>query len=453
MTASSLPPPMRELLPDRLAQLKQHLLGEIERSASPWRATLPTRLTRPVVRRALVAAATLAVLAAGSGVLLTRAVSDTASAAEVRAKLAEGLRFRESIRGEFLVRTRDPGPRPRGLPGCVNCTPPVPLPSKFVIGTDGSYSSLTLPLDGSTRRDVAYDASTRVETWFGQFSDERTRRPLYLRMLNFDPALAYEFAPEAQLGAWVQGALTDRNPRVENTTYDGRPAWELTVTFRPGQVQYDAYGARVDVVVDQETGLVLQVTRYAYSARRWTSIQSVHDLKIGEPTSADDFTVPKPAAAVERSHDFGFRRVPVAAAAEIVGYEPLLPTNTLGNELSDFAIAKTSNFPAPGIPTRRDAVSARYGHGAAIVTISTYRGPASDLPLIGGGRTVHLTQGPLVGDYAYVGSTPLNAASVTAFHADTPAPLELHTIGLLVRVRAPSAKGAIAVAESLRAVG
>ena len=105
--------PMRELHPDRIAQRKQHLLGEIQTPASVPR----------VSPRALLAAAALAVAAVGV-FAVARGGTDTASAAQVRAKIAEGLQFAESVRGEIAIRTQDPGKRPRGVPGCQNCSPP-----------------------------------------------------------------------------------------------------------------------------------------------------------------------------------------------------------------------------------------------------------------------------------------------------------------------------------------
>jgi hypothetical protein len=436
MSANYSPPPTRQLPPHRLEQRRQHLLAEIATNQRP-RSWTGMPLRGNLARRALAFAA-LVVVGAVVGIVFTRGGTSTASAAEVRAKLAEGLRFAQSVRGEFSVRTQSPGRRPRGFAGCGNCTPSVPLPSRFVIGTDGSYSSVTLPLDAKERNDIAYNAATGVETrFFG----------IYIRAFNLDPA-SVTYGPEGRLGAWVQGALTDRDPEIENTTYEGRPAWELTVTFMPGEQLADAYGVRVDVVVDQQTGLVLQVTQYAYDTERWTSIESVHDLELGAPTSAADFTVPKPAGVREIVWDVRFRRVPVAAAAAIVGYTPLLPTNTLGRARSDFAVAKTTNLAPPesGSPAVHDVVSARYGDGPNSITVSTRRGRLNELltntGLVGGSaRPLELTRGPFVGDYAYVSTDPLKAAFLASFHR-----------GLIVQITAPSAQDAITVAQSMRPV-
>ena len=434
MSADYSPPRTRRLPPDRLEQRRQHLLAEIAEN-QPARSWPGIPRGGTLARRALAFAA-LVVVGAVVGIVFTRGGTSTASAAEVRAKVAEGLSFRQSVRGEFSVRTQNPGRRPRGFPGCVNCTPGIPLPSRFVIGTDGSYSSVTLPLDAKERDDVAYNAVTGVETrFFG----------IYIRTFNLDPA-AVTYAPEAQLAAWVQGALADRDPDIKDTTYESRPAWELTVTFIPGQ--YLAPLVRVDVVVDQQTGLVLQVTRYAYDIERWTSIESVHNLEFGAPTSAADFTAPKPAAIREIVWDVKFRRVPVAAAAAIVGYPPLLPTNTLGRARSDFAVAKTTNLAPPesGSPAIHDVVSARYGDGPNSITVSTRRGRLNELltntGLVGGSaRPLKVTRGPFVGDDAYVSTDPLRPALFVSFYR-----------GLIVQITAPSAQDAIRVAQSMRPV-
>jgi hypothetical protein len=441
-------PATRQLPPERLEQRRQHLLAEIamehESRGQRW-MPLPGSLAS----RALALAAVV-IVAAVAGIVFTGGGTSVASAAEVRAKLAEGLSFDQSIRGEFSVRMQNPGPRPRGLPGCVNCTPGVPLPSRFVIGADGSYSSITLPLDAKQRNDVAYDAAKGVETRFsaaGSSSTGGTSR-IYIRSFNLDPGYI-TYGPEGQLGAWVQGVLRGRDPKIKNTTYEGRPAWELTVTFTPGQQLADGYGVRVDVVADRETGIVLQVTQYAYDPERWTSIKSVHNLEIGAPTSAHDYTVQKPAGSPEIVWDMKFRRVTPASAKAIIGYSPLLPGNTLGRTLSDFAVAETTNLAPPesGSPAVHDAVGARYGNGPNAVTVSTRKGRLDELLTntgIAGGsaRPLKLTRGAFVGDYAYVSTDPLRAAVFACFHR-----------GLIVQISAPSAEDAITVAESMRPVG
>src|SRR5712691_3294124 len=184
MNANYSPPPTRQLPPDRLEQRRQHLLAETATNhpARSW----PAMPLRGNLARRAVAFAALVVVGAVVGIVFTRGGTSAASAAEVRAKLAEGLRFRQSVRGEFSVRTQSPGQRPRGFAGCQNCTPGIPMQSRFVIGTDGSYSSVTLPLDAKERDDVAYNAATGVETRsFG----------IYIRSFNLHPA-SVTYGPE-----------------------------------------------------------------------------------------------------------------------------------------------------------------------------------------------------------------------------------------------------------------
>jgi hypothetical protein len=392
-----------------------------------------------VGRVAPLAAAALVLLTV-AGFFAIRGGTDTASAAQVRAKLAQGLQLQENVTGTFEVRTRDPGSPPRGAPRCLYCLPQTPLPSEFVIGEDGSYSSTTIPADSAIRHDIAYDASTGVETSLTTSLDPGGQA-LYLRTVNLDPAFL-QYAPEARLGTWVLGAAEAGDPRVEDTTFEGRDAWSLTAVFRPGQIGYDAYGARLEVVVDRATGLVLEVTQYAYDADRWTSVARVRDLEVGGSTVGVDFTVTRPSGVPEVFHDYRFQRMAIDEATETIGYRPLLPSETGGRELADFAVAETSDYPFPGLPARRDVASARYGTGAAALTVSTYRGSVADLPSLlpaAESETVDPADGPLVGSVAHLARPALGGAVFAAF-AD----------GLLVRITAPTAEEALAAANSLR---
>jgi len=307
---------------------------------------------------------------------------------------------------------------------------------------DGSYSLITLPRDASSRSDSAYDASTGVQIL--EFAGGWVGLHLYVEANNLDPAQSTR-TPEALLAAWVQHALAAHSPRVTNTGFEGRPAWALTLRFTPGDDFFDTYGARVDVTVDKATGLVLQVTQYANSPDRWTSIESIHNLQVGTPTTAADFTLPQPVGARVVTHDYGFRRVLVAQAAAIVGYRPLLPTKTGGRALVDFAVAKASSqklLPEMvGTPVYRDVVSARYGRGLDSFVVSMRHGRPSDV--VPGGisaRTVTLSGGALAGETAWLSTSPPDPGYVAAFHD-----------GLVVQIHAFSTRDALMVANSLMA--
>jgi hypothetical protein len=451
MTSKLSLPPLRDLPHGHLEERKEHLLAEIARQGRPA-LIFPKRLPRPRSSRLLrpwfvAAVSVLAAVLTLAGLLVIHTGTSPASAADVRAKLAHAVGRAQSIRGEFTVVTRPVGPLPHHRMGCSNCYPAVPIPSKFVIGTDGSYAeeaagtqrTLGGPIHVSTG--IAYNAATGIQTSYER--GEVKGRVLYAKATHIDPAWR-PYSPEAQLAAFVAQALAARSPRVHDTTFDGRTAWSLTLRFTPGDDFYDTYGVRVDVVVDRTTGLVLQVTQYAEAPTRWTSIESIRNLKIGAPTTASDFSLAIPAGARVVTHDYGFRRVPVSRAPAIVGYRPLLPTLTGGRPLVDFAVARTSDqqlVPGLSAPRYRDVVSARYGRGLDSFVVSTRRGRASDLPELFQGISAHtitLTRGPLRGAIAYLRTSP-------------PGYLAVFRNGLVVQVTAPSANQTVAIASSLAA--
>ena len=438
MTNHSIPP-LRDVPPGRLDARKQHLLAEVTEESAPRHALssfVPPRLRLVAFGGGL---ATIALIAAVA-LIATRAGTETASAAEVLTKVSRAMSTPVSLRGEYTVRTQPAGPVPRRHRGCFNCEPVVPAPSKFVIGTDGSYSLITLPLGAIPRSDSAYNASTGVQIL--EFAGAVKGLHLYVKATNLDPA-QWTRTPEALLAAWVQHALVARNLHVKNSSFEGRPAWALTLRFTPGDDFFDTYGTRVDVTVDKQTGLVLQVTQYANSADRWTSIESIHNLQVGTPTTAADFTIAKPAGFRSVTHNYGFRRIAASGAAAIVGYRPLLPTRPGGRTLADFAVAKTSSQTLlremVGTPVYRDVISARYGSGLDSFSVSTRHGPASDVVPEGiSAQTLTLSGGILAGETAWLSTSPPDPGYLTAYHD-----------GLVVQIHAFSTHDALMVANSL----
>lgn len=426
------PTPMREIPGERFIQLRQHLIAEAERVERGGRPD----------RRLLLVAATAGAVVAIAGVLAALTGTGTASAAEIRARIAAGQSTPRAISGTYVVRSRDPGSPPRGAHGCVNCRPIVPVPSRFVLGPDGSYASITMPPSATRRSDIAFDATTGVET--SLLSGVITGIRHYVRATNVDPA-APVVTPEGRLATWVRRALERRDPTVKETTFDGRAAWRLRLDFGASDPLRTQYGARVEIVVDRETGLVLQVTQYAYSTDRWTSIETIRDLRIGRQTTAADFTIKPPTGVKIVRHDYGFRRVTVDQVPQLAGYPALLPTETGGRPLADLAVARASTDRyaslRPGAPVRRSVVSARYGPPTDSITVSTYRGAMTDLMLLvqdTGAETVHLT-GTLAGAEAFVSTSNLDPGRVAAFHE-----------GLLIVVTAPTPDEAVDAASSLQ---
>jgi hypothetical protein len=428
------PPPLRDLPAGRLEQRKLHLLSEIAEPSSA-RGSRPSRQWR---RRTvgLVAAAVAVVVVGGVAALGSHWGATEASAADVRTSLTQGLSTPRNLRGAFSVQTRPARPRPKPAHGCSNCTPPLPVPSTFVLGSDGSYSSLSRAPTGAYPTSAAFDARADVMTQIGSLG----RGLLYVRTTGNNPAFT-SFRPESPLATWVLYALDSGDGHVTSTRFEGRDAWALTLDFSPGDDYYDTYGARVDVIVDKETGLVLQLTQYENDPSYWTSIETIHDLELDAPTSRADFTLPIPASARVIEHDQGFEPVTRRQAAAAVGYAPLLPTDTGGRSLIALAAAKKSTIAfLPGMtgPVYGDVVTARYGSGLDAITVSTRRGTRLDVVPELTARTITIGRGLLTGATAYVSNSPTVPGYLAAYHQ-----------GLVVEINAPSADDALAAAESL----
>lgn len=82
------------------------------------------------------------------------------------------------------------------------------------------------------------------------------------------PALICRPAPDAgrdkpiierELGSAARALLATRDPRIEETTYRGRKAWRVRLPVELNLIPYAADVDRIDVTVDQQTGLPLRV--------------------------------------------------------------------------------------------------------------------------------------------------------------------------------------------------
>jgi hypothetical protein len=427
-------PPLRDLPPGRLEQRQLHLLEELAGPASLRRSR--SRWHRRTSGLAVATAVTAVV------VVVTLVTSQWgaagASAAQVRASITRGLSTPRSIRGAFVVESRPAETQPRPAHECSNCKAPFPVPSAFVLGADGSYSFRALAATRQFPASAAYDATADVMTQVGNLGVRDGL--LYVRTTGNNPGFT-SFRPESELAAWVLYALDSGDNHVTSTSFEGRDAWALTLDFTPGDDYYDTYGARVDVIVDKETGLVLKLTQYENDPAYWTSIETIHDLELDGPTTPADFTLAIPAGARVVEHDQGFVPVTPKRAAALVGYRPLLPANTGGRALTVLAAAKESKLaflPVINAPVYRDAVTARYGRGLDAITVSTRRGSRLDVVPDLTARTITIHDGPLTGATAYVSASPT-----------VPGYLSTYSHGLVVEINAPSAAEALAAAESL----
>ncbi len=369
--------------------------------------------------------------------LSTRWGAEEASAAQMRTSIVDGLGTPRSIRGEFIVDSRPAQPAPKATRGCSNCKPPLPLPSRFILGNDGSYSYLSEAQSDLFPGSVAYDAHSDVLTESGSLAGKST----YVRMTGNDPRVAI-YRPDGALATWVLYALDSGDPKISTTKLQGRDAWAATFSFSPGDDYYDTYGARVDVIVDKETGLLVKLTQYENDPNYWTAIETMKNLKVDAPTSAADFALPVPAGAQVIKHDLGFKTVSEQQVKSIVGYKPLLPTDVGGRPLTQLAAAKESNLaflPELQAPVFANVVTARYGMGLDSITVTTRSGSSPDSAPELTAHTITIGHGLLSGRTAYLSDSPTNPGYLTSHFGE-----------LVVEVGAPSSKEVLDAAESLR---
>jgi hypothetical protein len=183
-----------------------------------------------------------------------------------------------------------------------------------------------------------------------------------------------------QFGAFVRAALAARDPRVTETTFQGRAAWRMDVPIEPNTIVPEASGDHFTIAVDQETGMPVQIVELK-------GAKPLHELTIGglavnQPLARDLFQLTFPAGADVARTDDGFKRVALASVAEAVGYEPLVPTDVpAGYRLQEVAVARDAIRNALGRPSQM-VVSLRYGRGLDdfIITMRKRVGDSSGDP-------------------------------------------------------------------------
>ncbi len=188
------------------------------------------------------------------------------------------------------------------------------------------------------------------------------------------PVFAYDFSAVARaLQAGAEASL-------RTTTYQGRPAWVISISDRvaigsqlAGVAAARWAGASGDEVaattVDQETCLPMRfqvlvggVVQFEY---RWTNVRVNEPL----PDRAFAFAPPKSAKVVHK--DGGFRRVPLSAIASATGREPLLPAWLPSGYTQRWAAIAATSTTANGATRGRDVVAVQYARGFDGLTVTT----------------------------------------------------------------------------------
>jgi hypothetical protein len=175
-----------------------------------------------------------------------------------------------------------------------------------------------------------------------------------------------------QYGAFVRAALGETSSSVQETTYDGRPAWLLDVETKPNAIVPELSGDHLAITVDRTSGMPLRLVESKRGAV--LRVLRVEHLALDPALPASTFELAFPRGAEVMRSDDGFRRVPLDRVASAVGYAPLVPKNIpAGYRLAEVAVAKdTAPTGKEGSnPPSRMVVSLSYRRGVDQFLVTT----------------------------------------------------------------------------------
>jgi hypothetical protein len=353
--------------PEFYAELHQRLaqerVGRLDNARE--RRLRRTSRRRWSLRVALVAAvAALAFLAydlfsPGEGPAPSIVVVENATAAEIQAKIEAALASARNLGGVLV----SDGPRRRDE-----------VRWRFLLTDAGDFRLTGLNLV----ENVAYDATTGVQQSLNPSASIGGDQLFAAEQRGIapgppDPAPASSIL-QREFGAFVRALLAAEDPRVQEVTYEGRPAWRLTVDAVPNAIVPDFSGDGFEVTVDRETGLPARVVETQDDAF-FREIR-IERLTVDRAIAPDAFTIPFPRGTEVMRSDTGFRRAPLAQVRDRVGYAPLVPTwLPAGYEAAEVAVASGGTGAPTGVegsnPPSTDVVSLSYRRGLDQVLVTT----------------------------------------------------------------------------------
>lgn len=310
-------------------------------------AGVRSRLTEPKPRRrawVLAAAAAIAVLIASALALFVPRGSGVASAAEVREAISEALGSAHTISGVFVNREQAGGGENRW---------------RFEFRSSGSFRITGLGDNNPT--DLEYDPGLNTEA----YSDVGT----FVWRVGLAPGWP-DSAPAGwvlrrDLGSVVAALSADSDAKVGEVEYHGRPAWMLrTPTGNPGEER--------QIVIDRGTGIPVRDRRLrdGHFDGEWR----IERLRVDAGRN-EAFRLQPRKDQKETTYDMGFRRMSIERAADVVGYEPLVPARLpSGFELGDVGVARASRPTGDEQrqnPPSRNVVSLRYQRGLDHIVVTT----------------------------------------------------------------------------------
>jgi len=341
----------------RLAEEQSARLAEERRRRRARRNRI-----RWTARTAFVAAAAaFAVLAVG----LPRGGDgpEAATAAEIKARIAAALSSAESISGELVFEGR----RFQNAYGWEK-----PTRWSFAMTAKGD---LHMREEGGLNN-VAYDAAEGVERSLNQSASMGGESLFAAERHGLAPGPPDPGPSDSLLyrdfGSLVRALLAAEDPRVTETTYEGRAVWRLVITARQNLIVPEFSGDRFVVTVDQETGFPLRIAEL--KGDEVIDEIRLEELKVDPTLSRQEFTIDFPVGTEVSRTDGGFRRVDLAQVADVVGYAPLVPASGPdGYELTEVAVADRAQPTGveAGNPESRMVVSLAYRRGLDRFVVTT----------------------------------------------------------------------------------
>jgi hypothetical protein len=382
--------------------------AELRRRLAAERRAARTRPSRVQRRRALRVAAVAAVAAAVAivavGIPRTEhsppVGPEVAGAATIKAKIRSALASMRTLRGELVYDGPEREDRRRW---------------RFALTADGDFA-LVGPRRGER---MTYDASEGVAR-SALRSESLGGGPLFYAERNGVAPGRPDGGPPTWLlptefAAYVRALLAADDPRVRETTYEGRAAWTLEVDAVPNAIVPEVSGDRFEIVVDRATGMPVRVLETRNGA--FLRELRIRDLEVDAELPRRTFALEFPDGAEVARLDDGFERVRLDEVEGVVGYAPLVPAWVPdGFRLAEIAVAREGGPTGveAGNPLSRSVVSLSYRRGLDQLLVTTRRaagGPWSDPLATGEGyvderEPVTIDRGALRGQQAEIVLVP-----------------------------------------------
>jgi hypothetical protein len=282
---------------------------------------------------------------------------ESATAAEVvKAKVRKALAEVESLKGRLVLRAAEPGSTRRKV-----------TKAQFALTAGGDFYA------ESPTELLAYDAKRNTERYYARGN------PVASALSGSAPGPPDHRASgpgeldfNRRLGSVVRALLASGDPRIEDATYDGRPAWKLEIDVPENLIAGADSADRLAIDVDRQTGVPVRVV--ALNGGRLLSELRLEDLEVNAAIPSQTFRPEFPAGVEVYRDDLGFRTVSLEEAAAEAGYPPLVP-NTVpdGFSLSEVAFAKKGGATGSegSNPPSRKVVSISYRRGLDQFVVST----------------------------------------------------------------------------------